>query len=231
MQNFQCPFQCICKGHVIYCSHTSVDMYSIPVNVTLLYLAFVTDGTHQPYDKQLESYRDLSLLNISNSKVVHRVIYNFLQFLPNLRILLMRNTSITDLSAKFFTKLPMLTILDLQENFFFILSNGCFNGSISVPLLDLHGMMIRKIESRGFEGLLSVHLLNLSYNKLDHLYDGRFQYLVSLKVLDLRGNSFKSIQWYTFTGLHISLLTTFEQTCCFANVWSACYSSIKRYII
>ena len=229
LQDFQCPSQCICKGHVIYCAHTSVDMYSIPVNVTLLYLAYVTDGTHQPCDKQLETYTNLSLLNISNSKVVDCVIYNFLLFLPNLRILLMRNTSITDLSSTFFTRLPMLTILDLQGNFIPVLSSGSFNGSISVPLLDLHGMMIRKIESRGFEGLLSLHILNLSYNKMDKLVEGRFQYLVSLKVLDLRGNIFKSIQSYTFTGLHILLLTTYEQPCCYAEVWVACSPTIRRY--
>ena len=231
LQDFQCPSQCICKGHVIYCSHTSVDMYSIPINVTLLYLVYVTDDTHQPYDKQLETYKDLSLLNISNSIVVNRVIYNFLLFLPNLHILLMRNTSITDLSSTFFTRLPMLTVLDLQGNFIHVLSSGGFNGSISVPSLDLHGMTIRKIKSRAFEGLLSLHLLNLSYNNIDHLYDGRFQYLVSLKVLDLRGNIFKSIQLYTFTGLHILLFTTYQQTCCYAEVWVACSPIIRRYVL
>ena len=228
MQSFQCPPQCICKGHVIFCSHTSVDMYSIPVNVTLLYFAYITDSTQQPYDKQLETYHNLSLVNFTNSKITDRVIYNFLLFAPNLRVLLMRNASLTDLSSSFFTKLLMLSYLDLQGNYIHSLAGGCFNGSISLPWLDLHGMTIQKIESHAFEGLMSLHLLNLSDNELDHLYEGGFKYLISLKVLDVRGNIFKSIQRLTFTGLHVSLFVTYEQTCCYANVVSTCYPTISR---
>ena len=228
MQNFQCPPQCICKGHVIFCSHTSVDIYSVPVNVTLLYFSYITDSTQQPYEKQLKTYHNLSLVNFTNSKIFHSVINNFLLLVPNLRVLIMKNASITDLSSSYFTNLLMLNYLDLQGNFIHSLTSGCFNGSISVLWLDLHGLMIQKIEPHAFEGLLFLHLLNLSYNKLAHLYDGRFKYLISLKVLDLRGNSFKNIQLHTFTGLYVSLFTTYEQTCCYASVLSACYSVITR---
>ena len=201
----------------------------MPVNVTLLYLTSVTDTTQTTHNKLLKLYKDLSLLNISNSVINDRVIYNFLLVLPNLRILIMKNTSMTDLSSKFFTRLLRLNILDLQENSIFSLTSGCFHGLGNVPWLDLHGMKIHEIESETFEGLLSLLLLNLSYNNLDHLYNGRFQYLVSLTVLDLRGNVFHSIQMLAFTGLQSLVFTTFARTCCFVNRWSACLSATIRY--
>ena len=135
----------------------------------------------------------------------------------------------TDLSLNYFTRLSKLNILDLQENFIFSLSSGCFHGPGAVPLLDLHGLKIHEIESEAFEGLLSLLLLNLSYNNLDHLYNGRFQYLVSLTVLDLRGNVFKSIQVLAFTGLQSLVFTTYARSCCYVNEWSTCYSTTTRY--
>ena len=204
-------------------------MYSLPVNVTFLYLTSVTDNTQTNHNNQFKLYKNLLLLNISNSIINKRVIYNFLLFQPNLRVLMLRNTSMTDLTLNYFTRLLSLSILDLQENVIFSLTSGCFHGLVNVPLLDLHGLKIHKIEPEAFEGLLSLLVLNLSYNNLDHLYNGRFQYLVSLTVLDLRGNVFKSIQMLSFTGLQSLVFTTYARSCCYVDTLSTCYSTITRY--
>ena len=230
-QNFLCPSQCICKGHVIYCHLTGVNMSSIPTNTTLLYLSHVEVYNTQGDDhvQQAEhSYPNLTLVNITDSQIAPQVLYEFLLFLPNLRVLLMHNASLIELRWNFFMRLHKMQILELQRNNISILTSGCFLGCSEVTSLDLHGMFIRIIQSKSFDGMASLQLLNLSYNRLEHLSDDIMQTMYALSIIDLRGNKFKRIHSHTFYGLDATIYTTSSQLCCFVPPTSTCYATDLR---
>ena len=196
--------------------------------MTLLYLPYTTSRIHN-FDDQLFNFIELGLLNMSNSKIATNVIKNFLHYLPNLRVLLMRNTSVRDLYPNFFTNLRFLAILDLQENSISLLTSRCFKGLVSVTSLDLHDSNIKKIQSKSFDGMYSLQLLDLSNNLLDYLDDDIFQSLIiHLRFIDLRGNTFKEIDINTFKKLHILLYVSTVQLCCYIDASSICLKENLR---
>ena len=196
--------------------------------MTFLYLPYTTSRTNDLND-QLFNFIGLGLLNMSNSRIATNVIKNFLHYLPNLRVLLMRNASVRDLYPNFFTNLRLLTILDLQENSISLLTSGCFTGLVSVTSLDLHHNNIKKIQSKSFDGMDSLQLLDLSNNLLDYLDDGIFQTLIMhLRYIDLRGNTFKEIGINTFKNLHVLLHVSTVQLCCYVDATSICFKENLR---
>ena len=217
----------MCKGHAVYCSHTDVDIHSLPTNITLLYLPYSTLRSDN-YDVELSNFRHLGLLNISHSQIAPNMISNFLQYLPNLRVLLMRNASIQDLSLKLFIHQRTLKILDLQKNSIGLLTNGCFMGLITLTTLDLHNINIYQIQPKSFDGMLSLRLLNLSSNELEYLDSDIFQSLNMLISVDLRGNTFKGIDSSTFRHLHSLLYVSTVQLCCYVEAPSICIMDNTR---
>ena len=224
-----CPSQCLCKGHAVYCAHSDVDIYSLPTNMTLLYLPYTTSSANSS-DDQLSNFKDLGLLNMSNSRLATNVIRDFLLYLPKLRVLLMRNASIGDLSSKFFIHLPMLNILDLKENVISILTTGCFTGLVNIASLDLHNMNIETIQSKCFDGMKSLQLLNLSSNQLEFLDYDIFQSLTMLINVDLRGNAFKEIDISAFQNVYILMHVSTMQLCCYVEAPSICINDDFRYL-
>ena len=224
--------QCLCKGHIIYCFQTVINIAALPVNMTFLYLSEVVNSISQNpgYDNhEQRKYPNLSLLNMTNSRIQQDIIYNFLLKVPNLRILLMTNCSINDLNKKFFTRLHKLNVLELQGNQIHLVSSECFLGTSGVPLLDLHGMSIRLIQPKSFEGMTSLKLLNLSYNELEDLSDEMLQYLPALSIVDFRGNTFTDIHSFAFHGVHINVYTSIQPMCCFVPATSTCLMDSRRY--
>ena len=218
----------MCKGYAIYCFQTDVNIMDIPANTTLLYLKEVTSSnTLEPQHQNTYPY--MSFLNMTDCRMVPRVVYKLLRFLPNLRVLLMQNASITDLSWGFFALLEKMQILELQSNHIHTITSRCFLGSKGVQLLDLHSMSISVIQSKSFEGMSSLKLLNLSYNKLEHLTHGILQATDSLFIVDLRGNALRDIHVQAFYGLDIIIYTSAQQMCCFVPSTSACYIHDLRY--
>ena len=203
------------------------------MNTTLLYLRNVAISRSQkpvPDIQSLNIYRSLSLLNMTSSQIVPQILHDFLQLLPNLRILLLQNLSITDLRLNFFTKMEYLHVLELHGNLIDILTSRCFLGTSEVLFLNLHNMSIYKIQSKSFEGMSSLRLLNLSYNKLEHLSDGIIQNLPSLTIIDLQGNVITDINVLTFHSLNIIVYTTTPQLCCFVSLTSSCHVDKIRYL-
>ena len=231
-QNFLCPPQCLCKGHAIYCVQTAVNMRNIPENTTLLYLTHATSSSQQgPVDdKQLSNIcPHLSLLNMTSCRLAPQDVYDFLLRVPNLRVLLMTNASLTNLRMNFFVHLQKLNVLDLQGNHIYILTSRCFFGSSGVHLLDLHGMSISTIHFKSFEGMTSLRLLNLSHNNLERLSSGIVQSIAALSIIDLRGNILKDIHVLLFHGKPLMVYTSTLQMCCFAPSTSMCYVPDFRY--
>ena len=233
-QSFLCPSQCLCKGYAIYCYQTAIDMHSLPLNTTLLFMRYVTSNrTQEPaHDQQSRNtYPNLSLLNMTSSQIIPQILHEFLQLLPNLRVLLLQNASIIDLRWNFFTQMHQLNVLELQGNAIVILTSGCFFGTSEVLFLDLHKMSIHKIQSKSFEGMSSLRLLNLSHNKLEHLSDGIMQGTPSLLIIDLQGNAIKDIDVFMFHGLHIIVYASTPQMCCFVPQTSLCHVTTIRYLL
>ena len=84
--------------HLLF--QTPIDLHSLPMNTTLLYLRSVTSIRRQEFSNDTQStfiYLNLSLLNMTNSGIVPQILHNFLQLLPKLRVLLLRHSSITNL--------------------------------------------------------------------------------------------------------------------------------------
>ena len=230
-QSFLCPSRCLCKGHAIYCHLTVVDLRSIPINTTLLYLSYVEVYNTHRADHVLQAghtYPHLTLVNITDSRIVPQDLREFLSFLPNLRVMLMQNASLMDLKWNFFRRLHKMQILELQRNTISILTSGCFFGCSEVISLDLHGLFIRNIQPKSFDGMASLQLLNLSYNRLEHLSDDIMQTLYALSIIDLRGNDLKGIHAHTFHGLDATIYTTSPQMCCFVPPTSTCYVTDLR---
>ena len=228
LQEIVCPLQCLWKGHAIYCTHTDVDINNLHSNMTIMYLPYTTSRINT-LDDQLFNFIELGLLNMSNSRIATNVIKNFLHYLPNLRVLLMRNSSVNDLYLKLFTNLRLLTILDLQKNSISLLTSECFTGLVSVTSLDLHDINIKKIEPKTFDGMDSLQLLDLSNNLLDYLDDGIFQSLMMhLRYIDLRGNTFKEIDINTFKKLHVLVHVSTVQLCCYIDASSICLKENSR---
>ena len=216
---------------MIYCHQTGVDMRSIPINTTLLYLRHVEVYNTLDADHVLQAghtYPHLTLVNITDSRIVPQALYEFLSFLPNLRVLLIHNASLIDLSWNFFMRLHKMQILELQMNNISILTSGCFMGCREVISLDLHGMFIRNIQPKSLDGMASLQLLNLSYNRLEHLSDDIMQTLYALSIIDLRGNALKGIHAHTFHGLDATIYTTSPPMCCFVPPTSPCYVTDLR---
>ena len=226
-QDFECPPQCLCKGHAVYCTHTDVDIYKLPTNMTLLYLPYTTSRTDN-YGAPMSIFSDLGLFNLSHSRIAPNIIRNFLEYVPKLRVLIMRNCSIHELSLRFFTHLRFLNILDLQENSFPVLTGGCFTGLFTVPSLDLHNLHIHELQPKTFQGMSSVQLLNLSTNLLVYLDDNIFQSMTKLISVDLSGNAFKRIDSNTFNQMYSLVLVTTNQLCCFVDAPSICVQNNPR---
>ena len=165
-QNFVCPPFCICKSHAVYCAYTGVDVFSFPLNTTLLYLLNTTSSSMELNDLHSTDFLNLLVLNMSASQIPFQIIQQFLDFLPNLRVLYMRNSLITNLDGIHFKNLWKLQILDLQLNSIHSLSSRCMLGLSYVLDLDFHQMSTRYIQSRAFEGLYLLELLNLSNNSV-----------------------------------------------------------------
>ena len=220
---------------MIYCYQTRVGLQTIPVNTTQLYLREITSNTTQVqpriHDGQQSQklYPYLSTLDLTSSRIVPHTIYDFLKQVPNLRVLLMHNVSIRDLSRKFFTELQNVQVLELQENHFEVLTSLCFMGLSNVLLLDLHHMPIKKVEPKAFEGMSSLKLLNLSYNKLTHFTEDVFESLKELSIVDLRGNTLNDIHWLTFQRLHATVYASSQHMCCFVPPTSTCFVTKLRY--
>ena len=198
--------------------------------MTLLYLPYTTSRAYSS-DVQLTNFKDLGLLNMTNSRFTSNVLRILLLHVPNLRVLLMRNASIRDLSSKFFIHLPMLNILDLQENSISVLTTGCFTGLVNIALLDLHNMNIEYIQSKSFDGMDSLQLLNLSSNQLEYLDYDIFQSLRMLINVDLSGNAFKEIDISAFKKLYILVHVSTIQLCCYVESPSICIHEKLRYIV
>ena len=206
-------------------------MRNIPTNTTLLYARYTDVYITKEADNVQQSghtHPNLTLLNITNSRVDPQALYEFLLYLPNLRILLLQNASIKDSNLKFFRQLQKMQILDLQGNHIIMLKSRFFTGASEVVLLNLNSMSIHKIQSKTFEGMASLQLLNLSYNNLEHLSDDIVQSLDSLSKIDLRGNDFKDIHSYTFNGLDATIYTSKLHLCCFVPPTSTCYVTDLR---
>ena len=226
-QDFHCPPECLCKGHAVYCTHTEVDIYRLPINMTLLYLPYTTSRANN-LDVQLSNFPDLGLFNMSHSRIAPSILRNFLSYLPKLRVLLMRNCSIHDLSPNFFNHLRSLHILDLQENVFPVLTSRGFTGLITVSSLDLHDLHVYELQSKTFQSMNLMHLLNLSTNMLDYLDDGIFQSLTRLVSVDLSGNPFKEIDSNAFKKMYSLVVVSTIQLCCYVEPPSICIHITSR---
>ena len=166
---------------------------------------------------------------MTNSRIASKKIYSFLLRLPNLRVLLMQNTSITNLQWNFFEQLQNLSVLELHGNHIHMLTSRCFLGLSHVLLLDLHNMTIRSMHSKSFEGMASLRLLNLSYNELEHLTSGTIQSAENLTIIDLRGNLFTDVDLLFFYDKHITIYTSTIELCCFVPQTSICYVPQSSY--
>ena len=195
--------------------------------MTLLYLPYTTSRTNN-LDVQLSNFPDLGLFNMSHSRIAPSILHSFLKYLPKLRVLLMRNCSIHDLSPNFFNHLRSLHILDLQANLFPVLTSGCFTRLITVSSLDLHDLHVYELQSNTFQNMDSMQLLNLSTNMLDHLDSDIFQSLTRLVSVDLSGNAFREIDSNAFKTMHSLVVVSTIQLCCYVEPPSICIQINSR---
>ena len=227
-QNFVCPPFCICKSHAVYCAHTGVDVFSFPLNTTLLYLLNTTSISMELYDLHSTDFLNLLVLNMSASQIPFQIIQQFLDFLPNLRVLYMRNSLITNLDGIHFKNLWKLQILDLQLNSIHSLSSRCMLGLSYVLDLDFHQMSTRYIQSRAFEGLYLLELLNMSNNSVGVLNRDIFHDLPSLLHVDITHNVIIDIHISTFHGLDIIVSVSSNIICCYMKNPANCETETLR---
>ena len=224
-----CPPSCTCKAHAAYCSDTGVNLHKLPMNITLLYLLNTTSATMDPYNDTHVTYlTELLVFNMSNSQVPLAILHKFITLLPNLRVLWMRNSGVTNLGRRIFRHLLKLHIIDLQANFIHSLTTECMFGLVNVLELDFHNMSIQYIQPKSFIGMNSLVLLNLSCNDLEILNENLFNDLPSLIQVDLTHNVFTDIHVSTFYGLSITVDVSSSTECCYMGNYAACKTDNSR---
>ncbi|XP_044265512.1 leucine-rich repeat-containing protein 70-like [Tribolium madens] len=124
--------------------------------------------------------------------------FNKLKFL---KVINLRNNSVTDLDPESFTNLTRVTQVDLSHNSLRILTNKMFHKLTNLDLLNLNHNNIYYIQPDAFKGLSNLRHLYLSNNRLERLEGYVFKYLPNLLLLYLEHNSIISIDSFAFANL------------------------------
>ncbi|XP_034485781.1 leucine-rich repeat-containing G-protein coupled receptor 4-like [Drosophila innubila] len=116
-----------------------------------------------------------------------------LRLAPNLRVLLLQNSSIFHVNKDDFQAIPQLRQLQLQRNHITRLKDQQFVALRQLELLQLGHNMLQVVHAQAFAGLSQLRLLGLQGNGITELADDAFASLPNLIHLDLSDNEIRQI--------------------------------------
>ncbi|EFA09704.2 insulin-like growth factor-binding protein complex acid labile subunit [Tribolium castaneum] len=153
------------------------------------------DGTTFNFTKNSINY-----LYLISSQIVTIKGHAFVK-MKFLKIVNLRNNSISDLDPESFTNLTRVTQVDLSHNSLRILTNNLFSELANLDLLNLNHNTVFYIQPDAFKGLSNLRHLYLSHNRLERLEGYVFKYLPNLLLLYLEHNRIISIDSFAFANL------------------------------
>ncbi|KAH8417753.1 hypothetical protein KR222_005329 [Zaprionus bogoriensis] len=119
---------------------------------------------------------------------------------PELRVLVLHNSSVYMLNKEDFQDIPRLQQLQLQRTHLTQLRPQQFAKLPNLEALQLNHNIIQFMHDQAFEGLPLLQLLGLRGNGIVELAGGIFAALTNLQHLDLSGNEIEAIDAHTFAG-------------------------------
>lgn len=117
---------------------------------------------------------------------------------PNLRVLLVQNSSVYHVNQEHFQPIPQLQQLQLQSNHISRLKDQQFVALQQLEVLQLGHNIIQVVQGQAFAGLSKLRLLGLQGNGITQLSDDAFESLPNLVHLDLSDNEIGEINTKTF---------------------------------
>ncbi|XP_063931396.1 leucine-rich repeat-containing protein 15-like [Zophobas morio] len=146
------------------------------------------------------SKNSIHFLSLTSSKLRTIKEYAFSKF-KSLRVLNLRNNSITDLDPKSFTNLKRIAQVDLSHNNVRILINNMFEELPNLNLLNLNFNTIYYLQPDAFKGLSNLRHLSLNNNQIEKLDGFIFKHLPNLLLLYLENNNILEIDSFAFANL------------------------------
>jgi Leucine-rich repeat (LRR) protein len=147
-------------------------------------------------DPSSHLFAGLSLLNrlsIASNGFENFIVYETFKEMTKLTILSMEHNNIISIAPNSFSKMDILSDLDLSDNNLYEVNARMFYGLKSLTKLNLEFNFIQKIEDESFGELKSLMKLDLSDNNLTEIGCLYFQGLIELINLDLNYNKIRSI--------------------------------------
>ncbi|KAM8705033.1 hypothetical protein ACLKA7_009487 [Drosophila subpalustris] len=121
-----------------------------------------------------------------------------LRLVPNLRVLLLQNSSVYHVNKEDFQAIPQLRQLQLQRIHISRLKDQQFVALQQLEVLQLGYNMLQVVHAKAFEGLSQLRVLGLQGNGISQLTDDAFELLPNLVHLDLSDNEIGQINARTF---------------------------------
>ena len=115
--------------------------------------------------------------------------YETFKEMTKLTILNMEHNSVIDIAPNSFSKMDILSDLDLSDNNLYEIKAQMFDGLKSLTKLNLEFNFIQKIDDKSFSELKILMKLDLSDNNLTEIGCFYFQGLIELINLDLNSPS------------------------------------------
>ena len=213
----QCPVECECFGHAVYCAADQPDHYLKQVAFARS-LILRTDGIAALVKHTFSMLLNLKYLDLAHNKIGSFDVSSF-EKLQSLVKLSMANVSLRVISQYFFQGLVNVKRICLSSNNMYQIERNAFSNMSSLPNLDLSHQMLSNIEPCAFQGLDVLATLNLSYNLLKMISQHMLCGLHNLVVLDLRANEITFVNPLTFTVmLNLRVLeTNIAGMCCYVD--------------
>ncbi|XP_065168204.1 insulin-like growth factor-binding protein complex acid labile subunit [Atheta coriaria] len=139
-------------------------------------------------------------LNVSACRVDAIADFAFRE-IPNLKLLLLRDNNLTNLTSATFHSLRRLLQLDLSRNQLEELVDDTFVHLGVLDILNLNFNRLRTLQPRAFAGMKELKYLYLSYNRIGNVHPYLFKDLINLRILYVEYNQIKEISPLAFTNL------------------------------
>ena len=147
--------------------------------------------------------RASELYDLSNNFIGELREQQFSNFNKGLKILNLRNNSLSLIERNTFARLKMLAELDLSFNNFSDLFEDTFSGMVSLSVLDLSNNKLKKISKNLFKDLTNIKNLSLNGNRIKYIEENSFVNLRFLKNLYLYENPIEYLFFnQTLAGLN-----------------------------
>ena len=203
-------FACLTGLKILYLSHSSIGMSSLPVGVfggltNLETLALRSNSLVSLPVGVFGGLDNLNGLYLDSNSLVSLPVGVF-GGLDNLKTLLLANNSLVSLPVGVFGGLTSLRRLHIDSNGLVSLPVGVFAGLDNLETLNLDSNSLDSLDVGVFDGLTNLNGLHLRDNNLESLPVGVFGGLTNLKTLAPSYNRLESLPVGVFADLKLTWL-------------------------